>query len=106
MPIILSRANNGSANVEIELVGTNTLIAGSVAGEGSIGLGNGAIVKQDGGGSLTFTGSGSLNAQATGVVIGSPYVLSSSERPPYDCSNITFAQTGTITATTTDGFSA
>lgn len=106
MPIILSRANNGSANVEIELVGTNILKAGSNAGTGSTGLGNGAIVKQGGGGSLTFTGSGSLNAQATGVVIGSPYVINSIERQPYNCSNITFAQSGTITATTTDGYSS
>ena len=108
MPIMISRTNNGSANVTINLVGVNTLVAiGNAIPQTSDMRGSGAIVKQGGSGSLTFTGSGSLNAQASGVAIGSPYMSTSlTEKQPYNCSNITFAQTGTITATTTDAMSS
>lgn len=108
MPVIVSRADNGSANVTIRLVGENALIAGNTVTPVSSDIrGGGAIVKQGGSGSLTFTGSGSLNAEAYGVAIGSPYIVTSStERQSYDCSDITFAQTGTITATTTDALSS
>ncbi len=106
MPIILSRTSaptTTTADVEIELRGHNTLIAGRMDLQPSTpvnGNGGGAIVKQGGTGKLTFTGSGSLDAEAVGVAIGSPLVwLSDSERQPYDCGNIFFEHTGTITAT-------
>jgi len=96
VPMILSRGNsdNGAA-VTIELQGTNTLASST---KGNVWYG-GAIVKQGGSGSLTFTGSGDLTASAQGVAIGSPAVSSAAQTQSYNCSNITFAQTGAITAT-------
>jgi hypothetical protein len=108
MPLILSRTNTGAANVTLALVGNNVLTAGIERPdeETTIIIGGGAIVKQGGSGSLRFTGSGNLQASAQGVAIGAPYMqFSNSERTAYNCSNIFFSQTGTITATTDDGSS-
>jgi len=68
-------------------------------------MSGGVVVKQGGTGTLKFTGSGTLTASAEGVVIGAPITgnIYQGTTKPYDCADITFAQTGTITATSSAG---